>query len=265
MKNTSRWILFFATLALLACSPKSDDAAPTPPAPEMGAIDSNGNCTSRTIAAYNEVGHNADMYNKSTNRIFLVSAQKSCNDFKNLIGTKSCIGKVDKDTSPTFITAESVQAPCAKVEELLNPQTVTTPAVPTLPPIVVDGDDIEVSKLTYGVNVVVKDAAAINALLTGEQVLQAGKAVAKNEATALDAICKLGKAETTAEVRETDVVRLSSLIVSTSNALSLSGGTADRSITLFCLLPATETVWKLSHLKKAFGDLAEVQVTQPGN
>jgi hypothetical protein len=264
MKNTSRWILLLAALVLAGCNSNKDDHD-SPPTPEIGAIDSNGNCTSRTISAYTDVGHKADMYNKSKDRIFLVSAQKACNDFKSLIGTKSCIGKVDKDTPPNFITADSVQATCEKVEDLLNPQNVTTPNAPPPEPIVVVDDEIEVSKLIYGVKLVIKDAATINALLSTDQILQSGKAVAKNEAVATDIICKLGKAETTAEVRDADVVRVSSLVISASNSLSLSGATTDRSITLFCLLPATETVWKLSHLKKAFGELAEVQVTQPGN
>lgn len=99
------------------------------------AVDKNGNCTSATIDAYNDIGNKAYRLYYSSSRSDIEAIQLSCNNFKSLIGGKSCTALDLTTGSEKSINSGSRDTVCNEANRLManfnQSQSQTSPSTPS--------------------------------------------------------------------------------------------------------------------------------------
>lgn len=98
------------SLALVACGKDSDDSK-----------DSSRNCSYATVSAYNDVFHQARMYDISRNSSYLYSIRSACSRYKSFVGAGACNAKDMRTGAVKTVTAASVDSVCEPANRINNP------------------------------------------------------------------------------------------------------------------------------------------------
>jgi hypothetical protein len=257
--------LIAACMALAACAKDSGSKG----------TDSNGNCTSATISAYNDIQHKARMYDLTKDSSYLTGVKNSCSQYKSLIGGDTCKAEDLRTRATTYVSSSSVDTVCNKADQILNPKpvdasktstttttTTTTSASVPAPRAITEVDNRKVGDLANGIEIEVKDEAVINELLRAgaSYIIQDGRVIrgtylverSKN-------LCYLERNDSTLVVKNGDVLRMT---YPRSRGEKLAILSFDAKTEMGCLKTNSYSEWTVQQVREVFATAANVKAAE---
>lgn len=239
------------------------------------AVDTDGNCTSDTIALHNSIKQSTDLFISTHNSTHLKTTQESCAKLNEILGAKSCKAADANTHQEMTVSYENVRSVCAQADRVLSAKPDTDRESEPTRPVVSDENSVAPAKthtsanIPNGFKLKIFKAKELTQFFQsqGDVFLQAGKVIVDKSQVDRGQLYCLAVRSSQADKGQNKVQPNQSLSFSRASIFSLEGGnnvilfqTEDSVFSFSCggLLVDADDV-TLKDVKSLFGSAAQVQ------